>query len=80
MTDTTTPGTALVPTGVVTVCCGLHKRGDWFSCCRIEDCLPCCEQCPNCPDPVLSKGFRREADQLAYLALAVTAALYRRQS
>lgn len=49
MTDTLA-GTDLVPTGIVTVCCGLHITGDWFACCtRDEDCMPCCERCPTCP-------------------------------
>jgi hypothetical protein len=50
MPDTTVPGTALVTTGVVTHCCGLHVPGGTFACCsRDHDCMPCCERCPTCP-------------------------------
>lgn len=50
MSDTTIPGTTLVYTGRVTVCCGLHTRGPWGRCCaNDDDCTPCCERCPTCP-------------------------------
>jgi hypothetical protein len=57
MPNTTIPGTALITTGIVTVCCGLHKRGDWGTCCAISDCTPCCERCPNCPYLALPAMF-----------------------
>lgn len=58
MADTTSlPGTSLVPTGQVTVCCGLHEPGDWGSCCG-EECLPsCCERCANCPVVAIETGI-----------------------
>lgn len=36
----------LVPTGVVTACCGSHLP---VGCCDPEDCGPCCAECPTCP-------------------------------
>jgi hypothetical protein len=39
-------GTALVPLGIVTVCCGFHRPHD---CCDPLDCGPCCPECPTCP-------------------------------
>lgn len=37
---------ALVPTGIVTFCCGSHRPA---GCCDPEDCAPCCAECPTCP-------------------------------
>lgn len=59
MPDTTIPGTAL--TGQVTVCCGLHKPGDWGSCCDTTDCGPCCERCPTCPAIAIETGIAEVA-------------------
>jgi hypothetical protein len=40
--------TALVPTGIITICCGNHETGPPGSCCE-NDCSPCCPECPTCP-------------------------------
>jgi hypothetical protein len=40
--------TAVVATGIITVCCGLHCRPP-ATCCDTLDCSPCCAECPTCP-------------------------------
>lgn len=34
-------------------CCDSHRKGElawaWGACCDIEDCGPCCQNCPTCP-------------------------------
>lgn len=66
MPDTTVPGTALVRTGKVTHCCGLHKTGgDWFCCCDMADCMPCCDKCPTCPSIALAAGFAKDQAAIA---------------
>jgi hypothetical protein len=62
--DTKIPGTALIPTGRVTHCCGLHAAGDWFACCD-TDCLPCCDECPTCPGLIRAEGLNHEWRWLA---------------
>jgi hypothetical protein len=55
---TENPGTSLIPTGQVTVCCALHQGGNWGSCCVNDDnCTPCCERCPNCPAIAIESGI-----------------------
>lgn len=27
-------------------CCWMHMPG---ACCELDDCLPCCSECPECP-------------------------------
>ena len=69
---TTTPGTALIPTGIVTVCCGLHKRGDWGTCCTTDDdCTPCCERCPTCLMRIMGDAFDSEWDSVSHLGRLV---------
>lgn len=41
-----TTTTALVATGIVSVCCGSHQAA---GCCDADDCAPCCPECPTCP-------------------------------
>lgn len=61
---------ALVPTGIVSWCCGLHRE---VKCCDPEDCGPCCPECPSCPfttgmSPYLRKILRGAMDrENAYL-------------
>jgi hypothetical protein len=31
-------------------CCDLHKLGPAGFCCDPDDCGPCCENCPTCPE------------------------------
>lgn len=64
--------TALVPTGVVVVCCGEHLPG---GCCTPIECAPCCPECPACPQVQARTPGQRAADAAAHrLLLAVLAA------
>ncbi|MFJ5984217.1 hypothetical protein [Lentzea sp. NPDC092896] len=49
--------TALVRTGVVTVCCGGHRPA---GCCA-DDCTPCCPECVTCPEVHLDSSEHRAA-------------------
>ena len=51
-------GTALVPTGLVVICCGMHQPG---GCCTPTECAPCCPECPTCVE-VWSRTPAQRAD------------------
>lgn len=55
---------ALVPTGIITVCCGLHLLPP-ASCCDTLDCGPCCPECPTCPEVAQKTPERRRAEARA---------------
>lgn len=40
-------------------CCDLHQP-DW--CCDLEDCGPCCEECPTCPTLVCRRAAEGEVE------------------
>ncbi|WP_091456881.1 hypothetical protein [Actinokineospora iranica] len=67
--------TALVPTGLVLVCCGEHRAS---GCCDVDDCAPCCPECPTCVVVQARAPAQRAADAAAHrdllLALAAWAA------
>jgi hypothetical protein len=54
-------GTALVPTGKVTHCCGSHVIGPVGACCDPDDCSPCCPECITCPIVRQQPPARRRA-------------------
>jgi hypothetical protein len=60
--------TAIVPTGVVIVCCGDHRPG---GCCDAVDCAPCCPECPTCAVVQARTPEQRAADAAAHRALLV---------
>jgi hypothetical protein len=72
---TTTTCTALVPTGIVTHCCGMHLP---TGCCDPEDCTPCCPECPTCPAyDAWSPAWRRDAARQQRWVIAEGIAMHR---
>jgi hypothetical protein len=58
--------TAIVPTGVVVICCGDHRLG---GCCDAVDCAPCCPECPTCPTTQHNPPALRAGEAAVHRAL-----------
>ncbi|TCO64364.1 hypothetical protein [Actinocrispum wychmicini] len=64
---------ALVPTGVVVVCCREHRSA---GCCEPEGCAPCCPECPTCAAVQTRPPEQRAIEAAAHRALLATLAAW----